>query len=339
MRLGLLGLLVALPRAPLPAQQWVAQESHTRTEFRALYAVDAHTVWAAGKAGIVSHSSDGGASWQPDSIPGAQGLFLVGVYALDARRAFVVGTAFEGAALGRVYATRDAGSTWALQYENDRKGVFLDGLAFWDRSHGIAFGDPIDGGLVILSTNDGLGWRQRPREQLPALLAGEAAFAASGTAIRTAGKSDVWIGTGGGDHARVLYSSDRGRTWTASTTPASGSASKGIFAVAAGERGRMVAVGGDYRQRDASLENLLLSDDAGRSWRLAQSPGLVGVQYGVAYAGKGRFIAVGPGGSAWSTDNGASWTRLAGEGFNTVSCINGACWAAGVGGRVAKLSF
>ena len=332
-------LLMAAPLASLGAQQWTVQDSHTATEFRALFAVDAHTIWAAGKGGVVSHSSDGGASWQPDSIPGARGLFLVGVHALDGRQAFVVGTAFDGAALGRVYYTRDAGNSWVAQYENDHKGVFLDGMAFWDRSHGIAFGDPIDGELMLLTTDDGHGWSQHPRNRLPALLSGEAAFAASGTAIRTAGKSDVWIGTGGGEHARVLHSSDRGKTWTASATPASGSASKGIFGIAAGERGRMVAVGGDYRQRDASVENLLLSDDGGRSWRLAQSPGLIGVQYGVAYAGHGRFVAVGPGGSSFSSDNGASWSRLEGGGFNTVSCVPSGCWAAGVGGRIAKLSF
>jgi len=332
-------LLAIVVSSRLAAQQWVPSQSHTTAEFRGLHAVDARTVWAAGKGGVVSHTSDAGASWQVDSIPGAAGLFLVGVHALDARRAWVVGTAFEGASLGRLYYTRDAGQTWVLQYENDAKGVFLDGMAFWDSTHGIAFGDPIEGKLLLLTTEDGDDWRARSSEALPAMLPGEAAFAASGTAIAVSGTSEAWLGTGGGAHARVLHSADRGKRWSAVETPASGSAAKGIFGIAIGQQGRAVAVGGDYRQREASSENLLLSDDAGRSWRLAQSPGLVGVQYGVAFAGGARFVAAGPGGSALSSDGGLTWTRLGSEGYNSVSCAGQVCWAAGTGGRIARLSF
>src|SRR5262249_38152691 len=137
--------------------------------------------------------------------------------------------------------------------------------------------------------------------------------------------------------ARVLYSADRGRTWEVRATPAAGSASKGLFGIARGRRGHAVAVGGDYRQPGGSTENLLLSDDGGRSWRGAQDPNLVGVQYGVVYAGASRFLAVSPGGSSWSKDGGHVWIRLAGPGFNTVSCINRFCWAAGVEGRIAAL--
>jgi photosystem II stability/assembly factor-like uncharacterized protein len=101
-----------------------------------------------------------------------------------------------------------------------------------------------------------------------------------------------------------------------------------------------VAVGGDYQQRAVSHENLLLTADGGRTWRVATHDGLAGIQYGVAFAGGRSFIATGPPGSAMSRDVGVSWARLDGPGYNTVSCAGAlsSCWAAGTQGRVARLS-
>jgi photosystem II stability/assembly factor-like uncharacterized protein len=340
MRLRPLLWLLAAPWQPLSAQQWIAVESNTRAEFRGLHAVDERVIWAAGKAGVVAHSEDAGARWRVDSIPGASGLFLVGVHALDARRAWVAGTAFEGPSLGRIYSTRDGGTTWQLQYENSTKGIFLDGIGFWDAQHGIAFGDPLEGKPVVLLTEDGGStWQPAAPERLPSMLPGEASFAASGTAITLRGSSEVWIVTVGGARARVLYSADRGKSWSAFETPVSGSAAKGLFGLAIGRGSRGVAVGGDYQQRDSSAENLLLSDDDGRSWRVSSSPGLSGVQYGIAHAGAERFVAVGPGGSSVSEDGGATWTRLEGPGYNTVHCAEGTCWAGGVEGRLGRLTL
>ncbi|HEV8150601.1 MAG TPA: hypothetical protein VGP61_10495 [Gemmatimonadales bacterium] len=338
MRLAPLSLLLLPPCHALAAQAWSAETSGTHAELRGLHAVNARVVWAAGKGGTVVRSEDGGESWSADSIPGAANLFLIAVHALDARRAWVAGTAFEGASLARIYHTEDGGTRWQLQYENASRGVFLDGMAFWDARHGIAFGDPLEGKLLLLTTADGgEHWVPVAGDRLPAMLNGEAAFAASGTAITLAGHSAVWIGTGGGARARVLYSGERGKRWEVRETPASGNAAKGIFGIARGRGGQLVAVGGDYRQPDASSENLLLSSDEGRHWTLAASPGLSGVQYGVVSAGADRYVAVGPGGSALSQDAGRSWTRLAGPGFNTVSCAKQRCWAAGVAGRISRL--
>ena len=338
MRTLALSLLALAAARSLAAQQWTPMASGTSSEFRGLHAVDAQVVWAAGKGGVVARTLDGGRNWTAEPIYGAERLFLVAIHALDARRAWALGTSFDSTSLARVYFTSDGGTSWQLQYQNASKGTFFDGMAFWDERHGIAFGDPQDGRLVVITTEDGGGaWTQVFPSQLPAVLPGEAAFAASGTAIAVSGNSEVWIATGGGARARVFHSTNRGRTWEVFDTPANGSAAKGLFGIAMDGR-RGVAVGGDYRQRDASAENLLLSDDGGRSWQLAASPGLLGVQYGVAHGGGRRFVAAGPGGSALSTDGGTTWQRLEGPGYNTVACAKGVCWAAGVDGRIARLS-
>jgi photosystem II stability/assembly factor-like uncharacterized protein len=340
MRLRLLLCWLLAPGPALAAQQWTALESNTRAEFRGLHAVNHRVVWAAGKGGVVSHTTDGGARWQADSIPGAEGLFLIAVHGRDAQRAWVAGTAFAAPSLARIYYTGDGGKSWTLQYENATKGVFFDGMAFWDARHGIAFSDPIEGRLLVVTTEDGgAHWNPVPPDRVPAMLPGEAAFAASGTAIVVRGKSEVWIGTGGANRARVLHSADRGKHWAAFDTPASASAAKGIFGIAMGRRGRAVAVGGDYQQASASAENLLLSDDGGRHWRIAPNAGVVGVQYGVADAGGTGFVTVGPGGSALTRDAGTSWTRLEGPGYNTVNCAKQSCWAAGTEGRIGRLTL
>ena len=315
------------------------QRTGATAEFRGLHAVNSRVVWASGLGGVVAHTADGGSSWRVDTIPGAERLFLVDVHALDDRVAWVAGTAFEGASAGRIFHTTDGGRTWTTQFADSTAGVFLDGMAFVDAWRGVVFGDPLDGRLLVLVTTDaGATWR-RIDDGLPAVDTGEAAFAASGTSITARGR-EIWIGTGGGPVARVFHSPDGGATWHAVDTPASGGTSKGIFGLAFGEGGTGVAVGGDYRQRTVSSQNLLLTADGGRTWRLAASPGLVGIQYGVAFAGGRSFISTGPPGSAISSDGGASWTGLDGTGYNTVSCAGALslCWAAGTQGRVARLS-
>jgi photosystem II stability/assembly factor-like uncharacterized protein len=341
MRILPLFLLLAAPVSPLSAQaRWTSHRTGTTAEFRGLHVVSSRVVWASGLGGVVAHTADGGVSWRVDTIPGAQRLFLVDIHALDDRVAWVAGTAFEGASAGRIFHTRDGGRTWTMQFADSTAGMFLDGIAFIDGRRGVVFGDPLEGRLFVLVTTDaGATWRRVGGDRLPAVNPGEAAFAASGTSITARGR-DIWIGTGGGPIARVFHSPDGGASWHAFDTPAKGGTSKGIFGLAFGKGGVGVAVGGDYQQRNVSAENLLLTSDGGRNWRIAAHDGLTGIQYGVAYAGGRAFVATGPPGSAMSPDGGLSWTPLEGPGYNSVSCAGtlSSCWAAGTQGRVARLS-
>jgi photosystem II stability/assembly factor-like uncharacterized protein len=215
--------------------------------------------------------------------------------------------------------------------------VFLDAMDFWSEDRGLAFSDAIDGRFVIFSTeNGGRRWARLPADRLPAALANEGAYAASGTNVATLGKDHVWIGT---TASRVLRSADRGKTWTVAQTPLPTSQAAGIFSVAFRDEWHGVAVGGDYQKEAQAVDNVAVTADGGRTWTLGK--GLAGFRSVVAHRPGSRteWIAIGPQGADISLDDGATWAPLPRAGFHTFSFApNGRVgWGAGERGAVARL--
>ena len=342
-RFALILLVAAAPalhaqRAP----RWIPQQTGTTAEFRALSVVGGTVIWAGGRGGVFARSVDGGATWRSDTVPGASGLFFTGVHAVDANTAYFLGTNFDGGA-AKIFKTTDGGRRWLEQYSIARQRVFFDGIAFWDATHGIAFSDPVSGAFLIVTTSDGgKSWKGVPRDRIPPPLTGEAAFAASGRAIVVRGPSTVWFATGGGAQARVFRSTDRGRTWTVASTPLPASATAGIFGLAFVDENIGFAVGGDYAKPTAASDNVLRTNDGGRTWATVGRALPAGVRYGVSAvraAGGISLVAVGPSGPGFSGDGGKTWTAIDTVSLNTVSLVdrnNG--WAAGVAGRILKLA-
>ena len=320
--------------------QWKTQESGTSADFRGVSAVNSSVAWASGSKGTYTRTTDGGATWRAQVVPGAEALDFRDVQAVDASTAYLL-SAGEPA---RIYKTTDGGSHWTLQYTNTTKGVFFDAMAFWDAQHGIAFSDPVGGSFLIITTTDGgATWREVPRENIPPPLPNEAAFAASGTCLTVQGRHNVWFGTGGGAVSRVFRSTDQGRTWKVAVTPIkSGNASSGIFSLAFKDARRGVAVGGDYKKTDEASDNVARTTDGGATWDLggrSQPPGLKeAVVYVPGTSTSPTLIAVGPSGSGYSLDDGKTWTRIDTRGFHSTSFTGptNAGWAVGAGGLIAK---
>ncbi|MFF5026405.1 WD40/YVTN/BNR-like repeat-containing protein [Streptomyces collinus] len=319
---------------------WEAKDSGApQVRFRGLSAVDRDTAWLAGTQGTVLRTTDGGTSWRNVSPPGAGGLQFRDVEAFDARRAVVLAIG-EGED-SRVYWTDDGGATWTESFRNPDPKAFYDCMAFFDRRHGLAMSDPVDGRFRILSTRDGgRSWRVLPAAGMPAALDGEAGFAASGQCLVTSGPKDVWLATGGGAHARVLHSADRGLTWTAAETPVpAGDPAKGVFALAFRDRTHGLAVGGDYRPDQSSPRAAAVTADGGRTWRPAATPPPA-YRSGAAWLphSRGAALAVGPGGTDLTTDGGRTWRTVDTGSYDTVDCAPDlSCWASGEQGRVARL--
>lgn len=333
------GLLLVPAALSAQAPRLTTVASGTDAEFRGLHAVDDRVIWASGSRGRYARSTDGGDGWHAGAVPGADALFFIDVHAVAADTAVLIGTNFDGGE-ARIYRTTDGGRSWRQAWALEHPAVFLDGAAFWDDLRGLVFGDPVDGAFLVLRTEDGgRSWSRVEATSLPAPLPGEAAFAASGTAITTAPGGRAWFATGGGDHARVFRTTDHGRSWQVSGTPLPGRSSAGIFGLAFADSLDGIAVGGDYAQPTLAADNVLRTTDGGITWTLAGSTQPPGVKYGVARQAR-RVIATAPAGSAWSDDGGASWRVLTSQSYNTVVfTTGGTAWLAGVKGGLARVDF
>jgi photosystem II stability/assembly factor-like uncharacterized protein len=323
-RLGFVALL-AVPS--VGEAQWSHQASGTTASLRGLSVVSARVAWASGTRGTIVHTTDGGATWKVDSIPGGAGFDLRAIHARSARVAHVSATA------GRIWRTTDGGQRWSLRYQARDTSVFLDAVDFWDDRHGIALGDPIRGRFVVLLTNDGgESWHEAPSASRPTAEPGEAAFAASGSSLVIGRGDSAFLGTGG-SVARVHVTGDRGRTWRAYPTPMlQGAPSRGIFSVAVPATGSLLLVGGDYAQPDTIRGNAVSSRDR-RTYELAaRSAPPRGYRPAVA-------IAVGPDGSDLSVNHGGHWLPFGTTGFHAVRASrDGIFFASGSEGRIAMFN-
>ena len=327
--------LVFIAFAPVRAQLQV-QDNGTDAQLRGISAVSPKVAWASGTKGTVLRTLDGGQTWKNVSVAGAEALDFRDVQAFDAQTAFVL--SIGPGEQSRIYKTNDGGQHWKLQFTNSNAKAFYDCFAFWDRTHGIALSDSVDGKFVLLETTDGNTWNELHPRTLPAALPNEGAFAASGTCLITAGKQDVWFVTGG-PAARVFYSTDRGRTWTVVSTPIlSGEPSQGIFSIAFWDNKHGVIAGGDYKNPKAADKNAAFTTDGGKTWILAEKPPS-GYRSAVVVAFKFSrpvLVAVGITGMDSSYDGGKTWFAKDGEEYNAVSFGKNDGWAVGPHGRLAR---
>jgi len=336
----------ATPASAGPANgepRWRAQAVASTSSCRSLSAVSATVAWAGCSGGRVFRTVNGGDTWSADSVAGAARLDFRGIKAFDANTAVITsaGPAEQGQA--RIYRTTDGGKHWTLTWTDSTKGVFLDGVAFWDSRHGFTFSDPVDGRLVILTTDDGgVHWSRVAPAGIPPVLPGEAAFAASNTQLTVQGSSNAWIASGGGAMARVFRSTDRGRSWSVAATGMPGGASAGLFGIAFADAQNGLAVGGDYNIPKGPTDYALRTADGGVTWTRTGPGRPDGTTQGLALvpgSSPPLFIAVGARGTAFTRDFGATWVQgdtLTSWGVGFAG--PGMGWVAGPRGRVAKFS-
>ncbi len=320
--------------------QWTKQNVDTKASLRGLSVVSENIVWASGTGGTVLRTADGGKNWSVIKVPDAEKLDFRDVEAFDENTAYVL--SIGDGENSRIYKTTDGGKTWKLQFQNKNPKAFFDALAFWDSKNGIAMSDPVDGKFVLIETTDGETWKPIEDLQMPNVVKGEAAFAASGTCLITQGKNNALL-VSGGDAARVFKSENRGKNWKVYETPmAKGTAGSGIFSIAMFDKKRGVIIGGNYEKPDEVNNNLAFTDDGGKTWKL--SKGLDGYRSSVTSI-KNRannfILAVGSNGSDFSPDGGKKWEILDKENYNSAKAVSSSgynlvFWAVGANGRVAR---
>jgi photosystem II stability/assembly factor-like uncharacterized protein len=109
------------------APAWSEQSSGVTARLRGISAVNDRVAWASGNGGTIVRTSDGGASWQKLSIPGAEKLDFRDIDAVSADVAYALSIGNGDAS--RIYKTSDAGKTWTLQFTNTDPKAFFDAMA------------------------------------------------------------------------------------------------------------------------------------------------------------------------------------------------------------------
>ena len=152
-----------------------------------------------------------------------------------------------------------------------------------------------------------------------------------------------WFATGAsGVDTRVIRTTDYGATWSEVITPiASQTGSEGISTMSVLDADHLAVLGGDFTQRDSIYVNVAISNDGGATWARGTSAPIGGSVYGSTYVpgtSTPTIIGVAPTGTAFTTDNAASWSRIDDTNFWTVTAVSPTgIWAAGPGG-VARLT-
>ena len=337
MRRAILALPLMLSAcATIPAgPPWLPVTSNTTAELRGLSVVSEQVAWASGAKGTVLRTTDG-ANWQAYAVPGADKLDFRDIHAIDANSAIVM-SAGPGDA-SRIYRTDDGGANWRLLVTNQVKEGFWDAIAFWDKDHGLLFGDPVAGRFQTYATSDGgVTWQPLASKGLDAL-PNEGAFAASGSCLSVAGVNDAWIVTGGAASSRVFHSSDRGASWRAADLPIpAGAAARGAFSVAFADAKTGMAAGGDYKEKTMAGINGARSSDGGATWTAASILPVGYMSVVTPVKGSNSYVAAGLAGSGYSVDGGRTWTALDATPVNTVAFASGATgWAIGPKGLLMK---
>ncbi len=330
------------------------QTSGTTNRLQAVSPVDEHVVWASGLGGTYVVTTDGGEHWKANVVPGAANLQFRDVQGVSAKVAYLLSSG--SGTDSRIYKTEDGGQTWKLQFQApDDPAFFYDCFAFWTPERGVTMADGINatGQFPAIRTTDGRTWKAI---QLPPAQANEGAFAASGTCVATRKQTRAWIVT---TNSRVFVTHDGGDRWAAYQAPiAGGTGTAGLFTVAFRDAQRGVVGGGDFASA-LTVDNFARSRDGGKTWHLTTKAPVPGAIFGLAYAlGKDdaedegedneqrggapkNVVVTGPGGTAWTADEGDSWNSLAGvTGFWAVAFANERTgWLVGTGGRILKVTF
>ena len=194
--------------------------------------------------------------------------------------------------------------------------VFYDALHFIDDNTAYAFSDP-NKACGHLAKIQQLETRSAITMDtcFIKLSEGEAAFAASNTNIAST-KKYVWIATGG-KVSRILRKNKRTNKWQAFETPfVQGSSSQGIYSVDFYNNRFGIAVGGDYAQQEANINNIATTRDGGKTWQIQASGNNGGYKTCVKIrpGSDGReIVAVGDQNIEYSQDYGKTWKKISEE--------------------------
>ena len=306
---------------------------------RAIEVIDKNTVWFAGSKGIHGSTKNAGNTWDIDSIKIGKTALEFRAISITEDAIFLLNVASPAYLLKSV----DQGDNWDIVYQENHPDCFYNSMKFWDNQHGIAVGDPIEGCLSVLLTNDGGNhWRKLDCSELPATFDGEAGFAASNTNIALHG-DQAWLATGG-KKSRVFHSPDKGKTWEVVDSPIQeGGKMTGIFSIDFYDENQGAIIGGDWENQSINTKNKALTYDGGKTWQLindGKEPGYRSCIQFISNSNAQKIIAIGIPGISYSPDGGSTWQKFDQTYFYTVRIApsGNIAWLAGKN-KIASMKF
>jgi photosystem II stability/assembly factor-like uncharacterized protein len=212
-----------------------------------------------------------------------------------------------------IYKISKKDNSQQIVYTEINEKVFYDSMQFKDEWNGIAMGDPTEDCLSVIITNDGgNSWRKVSCDNLPKVVEGEAAFAASNSNLMLKKSKSFMVS--GGKKSRLFVSDDFGNNWQVYDTPiVQGEAMMGIFSADFYNDKIGFITGGNYEKPNDNTNNKAITFDGGKTWKLVADGQGFGygscVQFVPNNEGK-ALVSVGANGIYYSNDFGNSWIQL-----------------------------
>lgn len=310
---------------------------HGEPSLRGVDVLNDQVVWVSGSKGTFARTIDAGQTWHSGKINNDTLLDFRDIHAFSTTSAIAI----SAGSPAKIYKTTDGGLTWILKYENRDTSIFFNSFDFCDEKRGIACSDPIYGSFLFIATqNGGESWDTIDINILPKPLNPEGGFAASGTSVVFTSKGDILYVTGGAE-ARIIRSSDFGKTWESITSPIkAGESSYGIYSIGRIDAKSFVIAGGCWQKPSEAIDNVAISNDSGKTWLLTKSfPS--GFESCVKYLPiSNAFIVCGTNGVDISTALGDKWSKTLLQGYNAMDLSDNEDLLVFVGskGRIAFLS-
>ncbi|MFH1004906.1 MAG: C10 family peptidase, partial [Bacteroidota bacterium] len=209
---------------------WIMQNTGFANILRCInqiFIVNPNVVWATAFDGTnpknyireFTRTINGGMSWTPGTITftGSTNYMVSNIFAFSDATAFVCMAPITGTG-GVVAKTTDGGITWSTTGSPAFTGSWANLVHFFNANDGICMGDPTTSldFVIYTTTNGGSSWTQVPSVSIPKAISAETGVMNFYDVVG----NTLWFGTSKG---RVYKSTDKGLTWTVTSTGLSGS--------------------------------------------------------------------------------------------------------------------
>ncbi len=297
---------------------------------RGLHVHSDKVIWVSGKGSFWGLSTDGGNSWRSGTIVDEYDLDFRDIQAINEQSAIAMSSGFPAT----VYRTDDAGNTWKQCFIRKDSAYFLNGIATNGKVFFI-YGDPIDGKMLLLKSEDGISWNPVPHEA-PTMEISEMGYAASGTGCFVV--RDTLHIILGGSKSRLLSAPLNTMKWESQQLPMMTGPGKGPFSFSYASSASAIAVGGSYiDSTNADSNAAVLHPEHALIWSNPPIPPL-GYRSCVVH-NEDVAICTGRTGTDISLDGGMIWQPLTSIGY--FSCEIGSDYAYLVGraGRFGRVKI